>query len=93
MHSALQNTTIYKDLVVQLQWLIGSKHYWAILRSDSGKNFSFNCSQLMIPWFLSFYLNTLTRFISCDKSVSVDVMLMVMCKNVAWLFQNALVLP
>ena len=26
-------------------------------------------------------------------SVSVDVMLMVMCKNVAWLFQNALVLP
>lgn len=25
--------------------------------------------------------------------MSVDVMLMVMCKNVAWLFQNALVLP
>ena len=44
----------------------------------------------MVLLILSEYL---TRFISCNKSVSVDVMLMVMCKNVAWLFQNALVLP
>ena len=92
MHSALQYNNTQRlggaaSVADRIKALLGntSVRLWEKLQFQL-----LSTDESMVPYILSEYL---TRFISCNKSVSVEVMLMVMCKNVAWLFQNALVLP